>query len=112
MYMVMFVLNDPDLMDQVLDAWEQVGIRGATIVESTGIQRLRKQNIPMRYFFQSPGSVEEGHITLFVIVETEQLVQNCLTTCEKIAGSLDNPHTGVFAAWPLAFVRGVSPNSQ
>ena len=107
MYMIMFVLDNPDLLDQVLEAWENAGIRGATIVESTGIQRLRKQNIPMRYLFQTPATIEEGHLTLFVIVESEQMAQSCLKATEQIVTDLDRPNTGVFAAWPLTLVRGV-----
>ena len=111
MYMIMLVLDDPALLDQVLEAWEGVGIRGATIVESTGIQRLRRKNVPMRYFFQAPGLIEEGHLTLFVIVENEQMAQDCLRATEQIVTDLDGPNTGVFAAWPLAIVRGVPPRS-
>jgi hypothetical protein len=113
MYMIMCVLDDPDLLDQVLAAWESAGIRGATIVESTGIQRLRHANVHMRFFFQQPQTVvEEGHLTLFVIVEGEQMVQDCLRATEQIVTDLDGPNTGVFAAWPLAFVRGVPPRQK
>jgi hypothetical protein len=107
MYMIMLVLDNPDFLDQVLAAWEQAGMRGATIVESTGIYRLRQKNVPMRYFFQMPKLVEEGHLTLFVIVDREQLIQDCLIATEQIVGDLDKPNTGIFAAWPLAYVRGV-----
>ena len=107
MYMIMFVLDNPDHLDGVLEAWQEAGIRGATIVESTGIQRLQRKNVPMRYLFQTPGLVEEGHLTLFVIVESEQLVQECLQATERIVGSLDEPDTGVFAAWMLTSVRGL-----
>jgi hypothetical protein len=112
MYMIMLVLDDPDLLDQVLEAWERAGVRGATIVESTGIQRLRKKHVPMRYLFQSTNVREEGHLTLFVIVESEPLVQDCLRLTEQVTGDLDAPDTGVFAAWPLAFVRGVPLRKQ
>lgn len=112
MFMIMLVLDNPDQLDGVLEAWERTGIRGATIVESTGIQRLRRKNVPMRYIFQMPGFSEEGHLTLFVIVEGEQMVQDCLHATEQIVTDLDGPNTGVFAAWPLAFVRGVPSGSQ
>lgn len=111
MYMIMLVLDNPDQLDKVLEAWEHAGIRGATIVESTGIQRLRRKNMPMRYLFPTPGLIEEGHLTLFVIVEGEQLVQDCLHATEQIVTDLDGPNTGVFASWPLAFVRGVPSHS-
>jgi len=109
MYMIMLVLDNPERLSEVLKAWEQLGVRGATIVESTGIQRLQRKSIPMRYVFQSPGILEEGHLTLFVIVASEQLAQACLQATEQIVGDLDGPNTGVFAAWPLALVRGVPP---
>jgi hypothetical protein len=107
MYMIMLVLDNPDLLEEVLNAWEKAGIRGATIVESTGIQRLRRENVPMRYLFQTPQLIEKGHLTLFVIVEGQQMVQDCLDATEHIVTDLDGPNTGVFAAWPLAFVRGL-----
>ena len=49
MYMIMFVLDDADQLEHVLEAWERAGMRGATIVESTGIHRLRRKHLPMRY---------------------------------------------------------------
>jgi hypothetical protein len=107
MYMIMFVLDNSNHLDRLIEAWERAGVHNATILESTGINRLRRKNLPMRYLFQTPGLVEEGHLTLFVIVESEQLVQACLHATEQIAGDLDEPDTGVFAAWPLAVVRGV-----
>jgi hypothetical protein len=107
MYMIMLVLDNPDKLDGVLAAWENAGIRGATIVESTGIQRLRRQPIPMRYVFSSPGFTEKGHLTLFVIVPNKRLVNECLRATEQVVTDLDGPNTGVFAAWPLSEVRGV-----
>ncbi|MCU0485529.1 MAG: hypothetical protein MUC85_05400 [Anaerolineales bacterium] len=109
MYMILLVIDDPHKLDQVLAAWEQTGIKGATIIESTGIQRLRRKSIPMRYLFQTSALIEEGHLTLLVIVENEQMVQACLHATEQIVGDLNTPHTGVFAAWPLTIVRGVPP---
>lgn len=111
MYMILLVLDEPHKLDQVLTTWEEIGIRGATIIESTGIQRLRKKSIPMRYLFQTPTLIEEGHLTLLVIVDSEQMVHACLQATEQIVGHLDQPHTGVFAAWPLAIVRGI-PQAQ
>lgn len=110
--MIMLVLDNPDLLEEVLKAWESIGIRGATILESTGIQRLRQKNVPMRYLFQTSQLIEEGHLTLFVIVEEEQMVQDCLKATEEIVTDLDARNTGVFAAWPLAFVRGIPPKGQ
>lgn len=107
MYMIFFVLDDPDRLDEVLNAWEKAGVGGVTIVESTGIHRLRRQSIPMRYVFQQSSVVEEGHYTLMAIVPAETDVQACLQATEDLIGDLSQPNTGVFAAWPVTLVKGV-----
>lgn len=108
MFMVMFVIDDPNYLDQILDAWSTVGISGATIVESIGLYR-RQKRVPMRYAYGEAPLEEKGNSTLFVIVQDEKTAQLCLNEVEKIVGDLDGPNTGVFAAWPLAQVKGVPP---
>jgi nitrogen regulatory protein PII len=107
MYMIFFVLDNPDRLDEVLDGWEKAGIQGVTIVESTGIHRLRHPKTPMRYVYQQSSVVEEGHYTLMAIVTDQVAVQACLQATENLIGDLSLPDTGVFAAWPLITVKGV-----
>lgn len=109
MFMVLLVLDNPDQLEAVLQAWDQAGIRGATIIESTGINRHLKRLIPMRYLFQAQGGEEEGHLTLLAIVESQAQVEACLHATESVTGDLDGPNTGVFAAWPLTTVKGLPP---
>ncbi len=110
MYMVMFVLDDPSLLDAVLDAWETIGVSGVTIVETTGINRRRVQRkrIPARFAI---GHYVEGeqqnHYTLFTIVKNERIARQCLETVEAVVGNLDTPDSGVLAAWPLTISKGV-----
>jgi hypothetical protein len=108
MYMLMFVLDDPNRLDDLLSAWIEVGITGATIIESTGIRRRIPQSVPMRFLYQTAGSlIEEGHVTLLAIVADEQKARLCLQATEALVGDLSGPNTGVFAAWPLALVKGL-----
>ena len=111
MYMVMLVLDVPDMLDAVLDAWHAAEIRGATIAETTGVHRRRtkRRRVPAPYAIAEtgPAGVEQGNYTLWAIVPDEQTVHRCLDEAEKILGNLDDPDTGVLAAWPLAFVKGV-----
>jgi hypothetical protein len=112
MHMVMLVLDDPAQLDPVLDAWEALGINGATIVESTGINRrriARQVGTPfMAGINRLIGSEEEQHVTLFVIVSGEAQARACLAAVEEVSGDLNQPNTGVLAAWPLSFVKGVA----
>lgn len=110
MYMVMFVLHDPDQLDAVLDAWCQLGVSGVTIIESSGIYRRRaqQQRIPLHFLFESLADhTEAGNYTLFTLVESEERARQCAEAVEAVVGDLHEPNTGVLAAWPLAFLRGV-----
>ena len=108
MYMAMFVLNDSKKIDQILDGWSQVGVNGATLLESTGAYR-RRMRIPGRYAYATT-SKDETNTTLMAIVEKEDTINKCLEMTEKIIGNLDEPNTGVFSYWPLAYVKGISKN--
>jgi len=110
MFMIMLVLDKPRLLDKLLESWQQGGINGATIVDSTGIQRQLKKraDLHLHYLF-TPVSVgaEHGNLTLFVIVEEETMIQKCLEATEMVTGDLELPDSGVFAVWPLSFVKGI-----
>jgi len=115
MHMVMFVLDDPNLLDEVLGAWESVGISGATIIESTGINRRRRASLVgttiMAGINRLMSSEEENHYTLFAAVHGEEMVQQCLQAAEKVVGDLDEPDSGVLVAWPLSVVKGIPQRS-
>ena len=109
MHMILFVLDDPERLDQLLGAWDAAGVTGATIIESTGIGRRRGRDLPMRYMFGATGNyVEEGHYTLLALVESPERAQRCLEATETLLGDLNQPHTGVFVAWPVSMVKGLA----
>jgi len=115
MYMVMLVLDDPGRLDAVVDAWAGAGVSGATIIESTGIHRHRagRRQVHARYAFGGAAAADEfGNLTLFAIVPDEPTARRCLAAAEAVVGDLDGPNTGVLAAWPLAFAKGVPAQSS
>lgn len=108
MYMLMFVLDDPNRLDDLLIAWTEAGVTGATIIESTGIRRRQAQAVPMRFLYRTASPlVEEGHLTLLAVVADEEKARLCLQATEALVGDLSGPNTGVFAAWPLALIKGL-----
>ncbi len=112
MFMIMCVVDDGNRLDDVLDAWKNIGVGGVTVIESTGLHRLRTiPAVAMRYTFGLSNS-ERGNYTLFSVVEGEELVQSCLVATEKVLGNLSNPNSGIFTAWPLTIAAGVSKRSH
>ena len=111
MQMIMLVLDDPNQLDAVLDAWHAVGVSGVTIVESIGsYRRGHARRVRGRYLFGLPGlreCTEQCQYILFAIVPDSRTVEMCLDAAEKIVGDLTEPNTGVLAAWDLSRAKGV-----
>jgi len=111
MQMVMFVLDDPEHLEALLDEWQAVGVTGVTIIESSGLHRIRQRRpLGARYVFgtlSESSRVKMEHYTLFAIVPDETTVRACLEAAEKIIGDLDGPNTGVLASWELTMAKGV-----
>ena len=42
MKMILFVLNDPGKVRELLDAWKEAGATGATVLFSTGMGRIHQ----------------------------------------------------------------------
>ena len=109
LYHVMFVLDDPNHLDAVLDAWFHADVRGVTILESTGLYRRRARALGARYAFGFPrlfGGAYSGHFTLAAIVQGRPAVRAALAAAESVVGDLSGPSTGMFAAWPVSFAKG------
>jgi nitrogen regulatory protein PII len=110
MYMVWLVLDQANYLDNIQQAWEKAGISGATIIESTGFFRRKqhRQFVATRYVLPTLSATSaKNSYTIFSIVENEAQVQAALRATEEVVGDLDQPHKGIFAAWPLAIVKGL-----
>jgi hypothetical protein len=115
MYMVMFVLNDADKLDALLDAWLEIRISGVTIVESTGFFRrqIQRSKLHLTFLVEPISSgAEQGNLTLFTAVDNDALVQQCLAKTEEVVGDLTGPSTGVFTAWPLTIAKGIRKHAN
>lgn len=105
--MIMLVVEEIEKTDLVLDAWVKAGAGGATILESTGMQRRRGVHIPMRYLYGDGSGERPANQTIFSLVENESIAAACLKAAEEVLGDLDQEEHGIFAAWPVGLVKGL-----
>lgn len=109
-YLLIMVLDDSNHLNEVLEAWRTAGVRGITIFESTGLNRVlpRHSAQPMfAGFSQVFGGGRVGHNTLFAIIDSMELAESAVQATEAVVGSLNNPHTGVVCITPVAKVWGI-----
>jgi len=111
-YLVVLVLDDPDRCRDVLDAWEAAGAPGVTILDSSGLGRVRRagirDDVPL---IPSLSDLlrrqEDHHRTLFSVVKDQSQVEAIAQATQALIGELDRGHTGLLFAVPVSQVYGL-----
>ena len=116
-YIVVFVLDSPDLCQDVLDAWESAGAKGITILESTGIGRVRqagiRDNIPLMPSLSNRFKSDETHNrTLFSVVENLDLAHALVKVAQDTVGGIEKPNSGLLFIAPLLEVYGLNSENR
>ena len=113
-YMVVFILDDPTWCSGIFDAWESAGVRGITILESSGLGRIRKaalrEDLPlMPTFSEIFRHQETSHHTLFSVVEGQEMVDRIVQVTEEAVGDLQEEDNGFLFVVPVSQVYGLRP---
>ena len=116
-YLVVFVLDSPDLCQDVLDAWEGAGAKGITILESTGIGRVRqagiRDNIPLMPSLSDLFKSDETHNrTMFSVVDELDAAHALVSAAQDTVGGIDKPNSGLLFVAPLLEVYGMKSENR
>ncbi|MGD0879695.1 MAG: hypothetical protein ABSA01_16315 [Anaerolineales bacterium] len=112
MKMILFVLNDPARIHDLLNAWKEAGVTGATVLFSTGMGRIHqsaglRDDLPlMPSLSDFYGNDQELSRTIFTIIRDE-LVGYIISATEKIAGDLNKEGNGILIVLPTDSVHGL-----
>ena len=109
MYLLVMVLDNAEHLNDILDAWRNAGVPGITILESTGVNRvLERQQADVAFagFSQIFGGGRVGHNTIFSIIDDLTLAETAVVETEKLIGNMNQPHTGLIFAVPVAKAWG------
>jgi nitrogen regulatory protein P-II 1 len=109
MKLVLYVLNKTNLLDKFLKELNANGIKGATIISSTGMGRklFGNEDSPMfgglRTLFE--GTRPESNVIMMVVKDDEQ-VKTIYNIIDQIAGDLSQPNSGIAFTLPIDSVMG------
>ncbi len=118
MFMILLILDNPDYCKVVLDAWDNAGAYGVTILPSTGLGRVRRSaglqdDMPLMPSLEEFFKEEESqNRTLITIVQDQPTVDRIIAATEKIVGDLNEPNTGILAVLPVTQVYGLQPRGK
>lgn len=110
-HLLVFVLDSLEQCPDVLEAWEEAGVSGVTILESTGLGRLRdamRDDLPLLPSLRDLlASRELHHRTLFTVIEDEATLERIIAATERVIGDFTRHHTGLLFVVPVTRVLGL-----
>ncbi len=118
MKMILFVLNDPTRLLELLNAWKEAGAGGATVLFSTGMGRIHqsaalRDDLPLMPslsdFYDHDGNLSR---TLFTIVKDEETVRSVLAATRAIVGDLEQPDSGLLVVLPVEQTEGLEKKTR
>lgn len=113
MNLLVLVLNKEEFLEDVLTAFLEADVSGATIIDSVGMGRVLAYDVPI---FAGLRKTLEGHRsapynkTIFAVVPDEVQLHKAINLVEKIL-DLDVPGTGLLFVVPLTIVKGLATSS-
>lgn len=106
------VLNETEYLDDILTAFVDIGVKGATILDSQGMGRalLDNENKQIPLFGSIKSFLNNSHPynkTIFTILEDDALVDKVVQTVKSILGDMSKPGVGLMFTVPIGKVYGM-----
>lgn len=106
MKLAIIFLNKIEYLEDLLSAFLEIGISGATVIDSVGMGHIISQNIPIFAGLRNafPGS-SPGNKTIVTMVKEDE-VEKLQNVYEEVCGGLDKPGSGFMITLPIDSVFG------
>lgn len=113
MYVLFIVLNEVSKLDEVLERFMQVGVRGATVLDSQGMggamMHGSNKSIP---FFGSLRTLMDNarpyNKTIFTVLDSEEMVEKTVEAVRDVCEGQDPVGLGFMFSVPIGKVYGMS----
>lgn len=116
-HMIMLIISNLESSFAVLDAWEENGVPGVTIMEGTGLGGVRQVGdweglslMPSLLDFMR-GREQQNRIFI-TVVEGEPMVNHIINITQTVTGSLNDDNNGILFVMPVARVVGLRKVQQ
>ncbi len=110
MQLLMVVLNDEEKLDEILSGFLELGITGATVINSEGMGHVLSHDIPIFAGLQTLISRSRPqNQTIFSVIKEDEKVDRALALLQDVCGDFDDPATGIAFTIPVDRVVGLAP---
>jgi nitrogen regulatory protein PII len=113
MHLLVFILNQPDKLEEILEGFLEVGVTGATVVDSLGMGHILASEVPIFAGFKSIfGGATSYNKTILSVIREKEKVEAALDMIEEVCGKLDRAGVGIAFVLPVEEVRGLMPELE
>jgi nitrogen regulatory protein PII len=113
MELLVVVLGQEDKLDPILAGFVEIGITGATVIESRGMARQLSEDATAAPVFaglqELLARARPQSKTIFSVVETQAKLDAAIEMIQKVCGDMTNPGTGIVFTMPVNRVVGLAP---
>ncbi|WZL82494.1 hypothetical protein QBE53_05150 [Vallitaleaceae bacterium 9-2] len=111
MYVLFIVLNEIEYLSDIITKMREVGLRGATVLESMGSRNVVENELQTDSFLASIVNTVERQSkasrVIFSLIEREEQVQNAMKEIQTLlGGDLKKPRLGMMFVLPVTHMRG------
>ena len=113
MYLTVVVLNKEQDLSAVLEKFNEIGIIGATILESKGMGRKHIESEDVVFGGLRKLLFDQARVhnkTIFLVVNSREEAESIINHIENTIGTFDEPGTGIAFALPLSVTKGCLHN--
>ncbi|MFQ6083832.1 MAG: P-II family nitrogen regulator [Candidatus Aminicenantia bacterium] len=109
MKLLVVVLNKVEKLEEILEGFIEIGITGATLIDSVGMGHIISEEVPifagLRFMFAG----EKPYNKTILSVIKEEKVEPALQLLGKILGDLNERGKGIVFVLPIEKVVGFKP---
>lgn len=110
MQLLIAVINEAEALDDVLSGFLEIGITGATIINSEGMGRVLTHDIPIFAGIQTLITRSRAqNYTIFSVIDDDAKVDAAFALIQDVCGTLAEPGTGIVFTLPVSRAEGVAP---
>ena len=113
MVLLTLVLNKTECLDEILHKFDENGINGATILDSTGMAHSLSDDEDFRFIVSLRHILDpdrESSKTVLTVID-EGKIPFVSKIVNDATGGLNNPDTGIMFCTPVTYMEGFEKNN-
>jgi nitrogen regulatory protein PII len=109
MQLLFAVINHEELVDDILAGFIELGITGATVLESKGMGRVLSREVPIFAGLRTLAAASRpANRTIFCLADDAK-IDAAISLIQEVCGNLDAPGAGIVFTLPVGRVVGLAP---